>query len=240
MRFFKNSRLTFAVLAVFVLATACTKPISSENDKAEKDKGKEDTLFPTKANALKPENGQTCSDFKVIQNESNKVQITFEWTDVEHTANYLLEVFESTVLIESAEVQGTETTLNLDKGKLYVWMVTSRNAFGEEISDTFSFITPGDPISNYVPYTAQIGFDFDQENSLLDISWTGGDKDGDPLTYNLIVKEEDTVLIEVSELSQSFYEAIPAISGKAYTAEVKSIDINDNYSISVHREIAPN
>lgn len=96
----------------------------------------------------------------------------------------------------------------------------------------------GCPLLNFVPYTAQIDFDFEQENAQLSISWTGSDADGDVLMYKLVVREEGHILVETAQLTETFYGPLTVVPGKTYAAEVITTDEFGNYSTAILSEVA--
>jgi hypothetical protein len=143
-----------------------------------------------------------------------------------------LEVFESDTEIGSVTVTTTTTELILEKGKSYSWTVTAINKNGETPSNTFSFTTPGEPIGNFVPYAAEISMHFNESSGELDISWVGNDEDGDSLTYDVIVKKNDAIIEEHSNLTVVALDSITAFGNTTYTVQVISKDPFGNFSVS--------
>ena len=234
-----HKKSTVLMLVLFGLLAACTKLPQTEGETA-KTPLEEEPKSPEKADVLLPVNGDTCSEFENIENEPEMALVFFSWSVAAHTENYLLEVFESDTLVESITVDKTDAKVLLDKGQLYVWTVTSKNTVGEMKSDTFSFTTPGTPVGNFVPYTAQITVDFDTTNAEMTISWLGNDEDGDTLSYDLIVKEDGETIVEQSDITESSFGPIATIPGKNYLVEVVSFDPQGNYSTARYNETAPN
>ena len=238
MRRFPNIIAVLTLLVVGLL-NGCTKSSGSE-DETSKNPLKEELKSPEKSNALLPENGDTCAEFDSIESEPDKASVFFSWTEADRSDTYVLEVFESDTLIKSITVEDTEAVMILDKGKLYSWTITSKNFAGEAKSDTYSFTTPGEPIGNFVPYTAKITMDFDTTNNRLSISWVGSDQDGDKLTYNVKVEEDQETILEQSDLTVSSVEPITIVPGKGYKVEVISFDEYGNYSKAESSKTAPN
>lgn len=181
-----------------------------------------------------PANAETCSDFEAVPGKTDKATIFFSWSASENASSYLLEVFESNTEVSSATVTDTTAELTLEKGKSYSWTVTAKNTLGETPSNTFSFTTPGEPIGNFVPYAAEIAIAFNENNGELAISWVGNDEDGDALTYDVIVKEDDVIIAEHIDLTMLELNPIVASLGTTYIVEVKSKDNFGNFSVSTH------
>lgn len=238
MKRFPNIIAVLTLLVVSLL-NGCTKSSDSEDETA-KNPPKEELKSPEKSIALLPKNGDTCSEFDSIESEPDMASVFFSWTEAARSDNYVLEVFDSDTLTKSITVDETEAVVILDKGKLYTWTITSKNIAGAAKSDTFSFITPGEPIGNFVPYAAKITMDFDTANDRLRISWVGNDQDGDILTYNVKVEEEQETILVQSDLTVSSVEPIIILPGMDYRVEVISFDEYGNYSKAESNKTAPN
>ncbi|MDT7830433.1 hypothetical protein RQM65_17325 [Pricia sp. S334] len=197
-------------------------------------------ITPCKVQGIAPENGAPCADVKAVSEEPSKVSILFQWTSSEFADGYELHVFESQNEIFSKILTSLEATVTLDRGKSYSWSITAKNGNAEITSNTFSFTTPGEAMGNYVPYAAAITVAFDAMTSDMNIFWTGCDEDGDTLTYDIIIKENETLLAEFSDLSVESLDALPFVPSSVYSIEVTSKDNFGNFSISKHYEIVPN
>jgi len=231
----KSAITVHSLLLVFALmVSSCDEPSTDEP------KDDDPKILPGKSVAILPENMETCSDFSEVAGETDKASVVFKWTSAENAAGYLLQVFESETEIASKPVETTETEVILDKGKTYFWMVTAANEDGVTTSDTFSFTAPGEAVGNYVPYAAEINFEYNSSTTELDISWIASDLDGDTLIYDVIVKENATEIVVQNDLEVTNLETIDAIPGTYYWVQVKSKDPHGNFSISTHVEVLPN
>lgn len=201
---------------------------------------KEPTKTPGLVQGTLPKNGEPCSDVEAISGEPLKVLVAFQWTSAELANNYDLRVFESQNEIYIETLTSLETTVELDRGKLYSWSITAKNDDGQTESSTFSFTTPGEPIGNFVPYTAVITVEFNTTTSEMDVSWIGSDEDGDTLSYDVLVKEDGESLAEFTSLTVASLNSIPFIPNSSYSIEVTCKDDFGNFSISKHNETAPN
>ena len=181
-----------------------------------------------------PANAETCSDFEAVPGETDKATIFFSWSAAENATSYLVKVLESGTEVGSTTVTATTTELTLEKGKSYSWSITAKNKLGETQSNTFSFTTPGEPIGNFAPYAAEISVDLNESNDELAISWMGNDEDGDSLTYDVIIKEDDVIIREYLDLTVVQLDPINTSAGLTYIVQVISRDSFGNFSVSTH------
>ncbi|MEQ8419551.1 MAG: hypothetical protein RIB64_06050 [Arenibacter algicola] len=216
--------MVFTFLIAFI--AGCSKSGSETN--------KMESILPGKAVGILPVNGETCTDFEEVSGEANMATITISWSAAENASSYLVQVFESDVEIGDATATTNQSKFTLEKGKSYSWMVTAKNNNGETQSDTFSFITPGEAIGNYVPFAAEITMLYNTNNGELAISWIGNDGDGDLLTYDVVVMENDAIIEEQEDLTTVELDPINALAGATYNVQVKSKDSFGNFSISIH------
>lgn len=230
----KIIKVNFLLLGVCILGlNACGKSEDGITDKVP-------TQIPGKAQATLPENGEPCADFEAVSGEPLKVAVHFQWTAVEFAEQYELRVFESQNEVYNETFTIPEATVVVDRGKSYSWSITAKNDYGKTVSNTFSFTTPGEAMGNYVPYAAVISVAFNTTTSEMEVSWVGSDEDGDTLLYDVVVKEDETILLEVKNLAADFLNSIPFVSAATYTIAVISKDNFGNFSISNHGAIAPN
>ncbi|WP_405382273.1 hypothetical protein [Maribacter sp. LLG6340-A2] len=228
-----------SIISLVILVCSCGKSDSNDVDSdipktpiEEEQENPETPLNPTKSVAIVPENGDVCSDFSEIENSSSNVLVAFKWTTAEHTSSYKIEVFEGDEIVANEELTNTELEVPLGKGKTYTWQITSLNSTSEVVSDTFSFSTPGIPIENYVPYAAEITVIFDTTLETMSINWIGSDEDGDELSYDLSIHDEENELVNESDLLETEYGPLDIIPDMEYTIEVKSKDSSGNISVS--------
>ncbi len=229
-KIFKTNTVLSFIL--FIGLSSCGKPADSVVDKLP-------TSTPGMAQGTLPINGEPCAEGEAISGEPLKVSVLFEWTSAEFAENYELRVFESQNAIYTATLTSLETTVELDRGKSYSWSISAKNGHGETVSDTFSFTTPGEPVGNYVPYTAEISVEFDVMASEMDVSWIGRDEDDDTLIYDVLVKEDGELLVEFTDLSADYLDPIPFVPTSSYDIEVICKDDFGNFSISNHSVMVP-
>lgn len=229
-----KTKILLGIVLIFFIFEACDKGSSTPDT----DKQTENPL-PTKVQGTLPVNGEPCSDFTVVPNDNSKASILFKWNASQNAVNYDLIIMEGTQEVAKTTVGALETSITLDKGKTYSWTVTAKNEAGTITSDTYSFTAPGEAIGNYAPYAAEIIFDFDTTNQTLNINWTGEDEDGDALVYDILVKENETVVIDEIDLANTSIPSLPYLSGASYTVNITAKDTVGNFSISEKIEKSP-
>ena len=229
----KSLKYISFIILFSLIFTSCDKGTSTETEK------QVDKPLPTKVQGTLPANGEPCSDFIPVPNDDSKVSIQFKWNASQHTINYDLSVLEGSQEVAKTTVGALETSVTLERGKTYSWTVTSKNETGNTVSDTYSFTTPGQAIGNYAPYAAEIVLDFDTENQVLKVSWEAVDEDGDSLTFDVEILEDETLLRDESDLTANSIEGITYINGTSYSVKVISKDFLGNFSVSEKTSTSP-
>lgn len=191
--------------------------------------------LPEKPALILPVNGETCSEFTVVENNDAKAEIHFTWAAAAHANNYILKVTQSGTEVVNQTITTTTYNVVLDKGKTYSWTVTAKNSDGENSSATNSFTTPGEPIGNYVPYAAAINFNIDNETSMASLSWVGKDEDSNAneLKYDIEIKEDNILLISLSNKAETSVGDFAAKYNSTYQIKINTIDKNGSFSSSV-------
>ncbi|WP_420320268.1 hypothetical protein [Flagellimonas sp.] len=200
---------------------------------------KEQKNPPAKAVGTLPTNGEPCSDYEEVSSDDSKVLVAFKWNAAQLAQNYVLRIVEGSTEVFRNSFSALETKVQLDRGKTYSWSLTSVNNDGETGGDTYSFTTPGIPQGNFAPYAADIAIEFNTQNSEVSISWVGSDEDGDQLTYDVTIWENDLLIVEEIDYDQITITPIAYKNGENYTVEVISKDTSGNFSISVATDRAP-
>ena len=223
---YKTLKYFTGLALIFLCLNACDKSTPEETEK------QIDKSVPTKVTGTLPVNGEPCSEFEPIPNDETKVFILFKWNAAQNTINYKLDVLLNNQQVASATVAGLETTVTLDRGKTYTWTVTSKNEFGATESDTYSFTTPGLADGNYAPYAAEISTEFNTSAQLLTVTWIGTDEDNDLLTYDVTISENESVIIEETDIADNSISGIAYSSGTEYGIKVISKDNTGSFSVS--------
>ncbi|MBO0320866.1 hypothetical protein J0X14_01045 [Muricauda sp. CAU 1633] len=192
---------------------------------------------PEKTIGTVPENGEPCADYTEVINDDSKVLIYFKWSAAQNAENYNLVILEGSNEVFSSTFNVLETEVQLDRGKTYSWFLTSINEDGETKGDTYSFTSPGTPVGNFAPYSAEITVTF---NTQMQVSWMGNDEDGDILTYDVTVKNNDLVLAEEVGFGDTSLNPLDFEPGAIYDVEVISKDPYESASVSKTTVTAPN
>lgn len=223
---YKTLKYFTGLALVFVFLNSCDKSTPAETEK------QIDKPVPTKATGTLPANGEPCSEFEPIPNDDTKVSILFKWNTAQNAVNYELKVLLGNGQAATTTVGAQEATVTLHRGKTYTWTVTSKNESGSTVSDTYSFTTPGLSEGNYAPYAAEISTEFEPVAQLLTVNWTATDEDGDSLIYDVIITENETVILEETDLLNKSITGIGYIDDANYTIMVVSKDGTGNFSVS--------
>ena len=223
---YKTLKYFTGLALVFVFLNSCDKSTPEETEK------QIDKPVPTKATGTLPANGEPCSEFEPIPNDDTKVSILFKWNTAQNAVNYELKVLLGNGQAAITTVGVQEALVTLDRGKTYTWTVTSKNESGSTVSDTYSFTTPGLSEGNYAPYAAEITTEFETITKFLNVSWIGTDEDGDDLTFDVIISENETVILEEIDFVNTSISGIGYIDDTNYTIKVVSKDGSGNFSVS--------
>ena len=168
---------------------------------------------PAKAIGILPVNGEPCSDYEAVSGNDAQVNISFSWQEAEYAQNYELVVYEGGNEVSRNVINALNAKVSLNRGKAFTWNVIAKNSDGQTNSDTMSFVTPGTPIGNFVPYAAEINLVFDTSTD-LNVSWVG------------------KTLAEFNDLSVETLDPITTSPNMLYTVQVVSKDAFGNSSIS--------
>lgn len=177
-----------------------------------------------------PNNNEVCQEGAAVADLPDKLLINFKWSSSANATSYEILVVESASGNEVAKLQtsSTDQDVEVNKGKLYQWKVTATNDDGEFSSSEWSFYSEGVGLGNYVPYPAyNIELIFDSNNDLLSVQWDASDEDGDTLTYDIKIFEDNVEIILETDLSTNILSDIPVALGSSYYAE---ITVNDGIS----------
>ncbi len=239
MKKFFGAEVTSLVFLVLILLVACSDGEGGSDDGPEPPPSQNETP-PAKAIGTLPANGEPCSDYEEVVGDDSKVLVLFNWNAAQFTDSYVLTILEGNNQVFNNSFNSLSTSVELDRGKTYTWSVTSVNEDGQTNGDSYSFTTPGVPIGNFAPYTAEITVMFNEVTSEMTVSWVGSDEDGDPLTYDVQVFEEGISIFESLDLTVSEIDPISFISNANYEVEVISRDDSGNFSISKLEVSSPN
>lgn len=124
-------------------------------------------------------------------------EINFAWESSSDPENdpvsYVLEISQqddfSDISAEAATAELSKT-ISLEKGKTYYWRVMAQDDNGNQsdFSSVFVFYTEPDPVVNHVPSMPELVkpvLNSVLEETLVQLSWSATDQDGDALEYDL-------------------------------------------------------
>ncbi|MEM8846492.1 MAG: hypothetical protein AAGD17_05245 [Bacteroidota bacterium] len=227
------------LMALMLALTSCGGGDSAPSDEQPPD-NQPQPQAPAKAVGTLPANGEPCSDFEEIAGEATRISVLFQWNSAASAEDYTLNVLENQTVVSSQSTKSLSASVTLDRGKTYTWSVETSNEAGETTGDTYSFTTPGVPIGNYAPYAAEISVVFDAGSLQIQVSWEGSDEDGDELSYDVSITENESLLFEDFDLSANSIAPITYNPSSTYGIEVVSKDGSGNFSISRISATAPN
>tara|TARA_R110000796_G_scaffold71123_6_gene161345 strand:+ start:12496 stop:13194 length:699 start_codon:yes stop_codon:yes gene_type:complete len=225
------------IISAILVLTSLLFSCSGGSDSA-KEPITEEVNPPTKAVGTLPVNGEPCSDYEAVSGDDAVVSISFNWNAAQYAQNYELVVKEGGNEVFRDVFNALNAKVSLNRGRAFTWNVIAKNSDGQTNSDTMSFVTPGTPIGNYVPYAAEISLVFDALTN-LNVSWVGKDEDGDVLTYDVEVREEGEIITEFNDLTVNTLDPIATSPDMLYNVQVISIDVSGNYSISEFSAVSP-
>jgi len=191
--------------------------------------------LPAKPNLSLPVNGENCSTYTVVASDNTKAEISFSWAGATYATSYVLVVTQAGTQVVNKEISTTSYKVILDKGKTYSWTVTAKNKNGVTASATNSFITPGNPIGNYVPYAAVINFSVNATSSMASLSWIGKDEDSTTtdLKYDIEIKKDNVVIQSLTNQTVSSIADFAAVLNATYQIKINTIDKQGSYSTSI-------
>jgi len=73
---------------------------------------------------------------------------------------------------------------------------------------------------------------FNTTNQILNISWTAEDEDGDSLTFDVQIFEDEMLAQEELEITTNSVEGFTYSIGTSYSVKVTAKDIIGNFSVS--------
>jgi hypothetical protein len=181
---------------------------------------------------IEPLNGEECSKFSTT-NDENIVAVPFRWSNADNASQYEISI-EGGTAIQTKTVSGTNTTFDLARDTKYNWHVTGINTDNVkgDMSTTFELRTPGYGVSNTVPYVI-IDFLLDKESNMAMLSWEGFDDDGDNLSYNVLIKENDVVILELFDTEQTSVQDFTILDGALYEVTITITDEQNNSSDTI-------
>lgn len=229
MKKFLNMKIRLLVFLALIFLVSCEEEMSSEEPV---EPPIQNETPPAKAVGTLPVNGEPCSDYEEVSGDDSKVSVLFNWNSAQFADSYVLTVLEGNNQVFTGSFTTLNANVELDRGKTFSWSVTSVNEDGQTNGDTNSFTTPGTPIGNFAPYTAEISISFDEGTSEMTVTWVGSDEDGNELTFDVEVFEEGQSVFDSVNLTSTSIGPIGYMLDTDYTVEVISRDGFGNFSVA--------
>jgi len=192
-----------------------------------------------------PENDKAC---EVGEVNGNLAAVSFSWEAAENSDLYDIVLTNQTTNESTtfSDIEGTETSLELERAHAYTWKVIAKNcANANENGATWQFYLAGEAEQNAAPFAASAvsptpGSTATPTEGKVTIEWDASDPDEDALTYTLEVSTsvsfaaaDTTSFADLTEKSQ----AVDVTSGVYYwrvTVADESISVtSDVFSFRV-------
>lgn len=165
-----------------------------------------------------------------------EITIPFRWLASENAGSYRLEVVhqtsneKETLEVPVGTTEMVETTLDLDPGSLYSWVVFTLKDNLETKSEERSFYSRGEVVNSYVPFPATITIT-DAGNGAVTIAWQSTDVENDIVGYDVYLATENppTLLLE-NTTDVSYQDNLT--QGMTYYVEVLTKDTTGNSSLA--------
>lgn len=169
--------------------------------------------------------------------------IVFDWSDAidpesdEIEYNIMIATDRAiTNIIENRTISESQLSITLNKNQSYYWKVDAldvNNNLGTA-SETFAFLTKGEGVINYAPFTSELltPTNNGQVNAgSVSLTWDAADTNtGDTLTYEVYFGENSTLNLQDDTLTNKSY-SVSVESGKSYSWKVNVVDQNGAKSI---------
>lgn len=154
-------------------------------------------LLPELALLIHPEDDSECTTGQELSTTTSEVE--FRWQAAENTEIYELRATNlNTNTTQTISTASTSAKLPLEKGALYSWQITSKNAavLQSTPSETWRFYNSGFQ-TTYAPFPAEIvapkvGASVVKDgNNDVTLRWTGADIDNDIQEFEIYVSTEN-------------------------------------------------
>ncbi len=158
---------------------------------------------------------------------------TFVWTPVDGAASYRLEVSlydNFGILYDSVTTNNSRYTPLKDytAGETYYWRVAIKDKSGHSgpFNDATIILTDTNqaPYKPSDPSPADLATDVPTDQTL---SWTGGDPDGDPVTYQVAFGTDNPPSVVATDLTNASYDPGPLAVGTTYYWAITASDDSD-------------
>ncbi len=193
-----------------------------------------------------PENDKAC---EVGEVNGDLASVSFSWEAADNTDLYdiVLTNQASGASTTYSDIEGTETTLELERAQAYSWKVVPKNCATSNTSgETWQFYLAGEAEQNAAPFAATAvsptpGSTASPTDGKVTIQWEATDPDEDTLTYTLMVSTSETfeegdataTYADLSEPSQEVEVSEGIYYWKVVTADESISVTSDVFSFRV-------
>lgn len=141
-----------------------------------------------------------------------------------------------TNIIENRTISNSQISITLEKATAYYWKVEALDVNNNQgtTSETYAFLTKGDAIQNYAPFTSELltpsnGGEVTSDTTSL--TWDAADANtNDTLTYEVFFGENDNLTLQDDNVTTKSY-SVSVESGKSYSWRIDVKDQNGAKSI---------
>jgi hypothetical protein len=194
-----------------------------------------DTIAPSAANLIFPENNTICNEGTIIS--ETETEVLFEWQEAEHTSSYVLQVVNlNDGSSRNINTPSTEFLLRVMRGTPYSWSVKSISGNSNETAESsvWSFYNAGLATESHAPFPAtlispQSGSSVDQGSILLE--WEAFDLDNDISDFTVYLDTSNPPETIIGTTSISNME-VSVVSGAVYYWKIRITDATENTSTS--------
>lgn len=194
-------------------------------------------LPPTSSNLIFPENNTECNTGEILNDTQSRVN--FQWTASENTDTYEINIINlNTNNVQKSTSSSNEAIINLLRGAPYEWYVISKNT-GTNVtaeSSRFRFYNEGIGVQDYAPFPA-VAVKPTRGQSLsspldIQLEWNATDIEDEELIYEVYFGTTKTNINLILTTTENNSETLNLETNTTYYWQIKSIDQNNNTSIS--------
>lgn len=213
-------------LLIIVVSISCSK---SENESPDP---KGTNTSPSVPSKTFPTSGLLCADNP----------LDFKWepsTDPEgDDINYEIEIAKDelfTDMVEKVTLNGTETTIYLEKGVELNWRIRAKDSKGaySNYSPVWKFYTESEGIINYLPFSPSLVYptlNAQVSESNVNLAWLSSDVDGDTLSYDIYFGEDNPPILLIENVVETSYK-VTVLEGNTYYWKIVAKDNRGGESI---------
>jgi len=186
-----------------------------------------------------PAQNQVCTSGTIISDSISQIQFT--WLPSANTDRYVFTIKNLVSGIQSTKTITTNSiNLNLNRNTPYSWSVSSQNNQTSLTvqSSIWEFYVAGLPNISYPPFPATLtspgfGLTLSAPNGTINLTWTGSiPSPGSIVNYDVYFGTGIDDPVYKTQVTNSFLNGIPVVSGKTYYWKILSRDKAGNTSIS--------